>query len=384
MKIAAVEFRAVHVSAKTNWSFVRVRTEDGLTGVGEASLNGCEPLLAACLDLLRPRLLGAAPDDALPAVATYAHAPAGLVANAVRSALRQAFVDVRAKALGVPAWQLLGGRRRDRVPVYANVNRMTVDRSPGGCAASAAAAVARGFDAVKIAPFDGVLPDALHEPSMQVAIDTGIERVRAMREAVGPQVRLMVDCHWRFDEATALSVLDRLAAIGIRWFECPVSEQPHMHAALGRIREAARQRGIVLAGCEMQPSLQAFRPFVEPRRVDAIMPDVKYCGGPVAMLGIARLAHEHGVAFSPHNPTGPVCTMASLHASLAAVGVDGLELQVGESPLTRDLVHGIEPDFVGSAFAAPDAPGFGVDLDDAVLDAHPYAPVPAGLDERLG
>ena len=102
MPIAAIDFRVLHVSAKTNWSFVRVRTDDGLVGVGEASLNGYEPLLAACVDMLRPRLVGAAPDDALPQVATYAHAPGGLVANAVRSALRQAFVDVRAKASCLP------------------------------------------------------------------------------------------------------------------------------------------------------------------------------------------------------------------------------------------------------------------------------------------
>jgi galactonate dehydratase len=384
MKLASIDFHVLHVNAKTNWSFVRVRTDDGLTGVGEASLNGYEPLLAAYLDLLRPQLLGSGPDDSLPAVATHGHAPAGLVAHAIRSALRQAFVDVRAKALGVPAWQVLGGKRRERVPVYANVNRATVDRSPAGCAASAAAAVARGFRAVKIAPFDGVLPDALGMPSTQDAIEAGIARVRAMREAVGPEVRLMVDCHWRFDEPTALAVLDRIAGLGVDWFECPVSEQPHAHDALGRLRDAARTRGVVVAACELQTGVDGFRPFIAPRRVDVVMPDVKYCGGPFTLLAIARYAHAHGVACSPHNPTGPVCTMASLHAALAAVDVASLELQVGESPLTLDLVHGVEPTFAGFAFAAPEAPGWGVDLDEAVLDAHPYRPVPAGLDERLG
>jgi galactonate dehydratase len=383
-RIAAIDFRVLHVSAKTNWSFVRVRTEDGLSGVGEASLNGYEPMLAAYLDLLRPGLEGAEPDDALPALATYSHAPAGLVANAVRSAVRQAFVDVRAKAIGVPAWQLLGGRRRDRVPVYANVNRATTDRSPAGCAARARAAVEQGFRGVKIAPFDGVLPDALADPATLRAIDAGVERVRAMREAVGPDVRLMVDCHWRFDQPTALLVLDRLAAIGVQWFECPVSEQPRARDALARIREAAQVRGIVVAACELQTGVDGFRPFVRPRCVDAIMPDVKYCGGPFEMLRIAEYAHAHSVAFSPHNPTGPVCTMASLHVSLAAVAVESLELQIGESDLSRDLVHGVEPAFAGNAFAAPQAPGWGVDLDEAVLDAHPYCPVPTGFDECLG
>jgi len=383
-RIEAIEFRVLHVSSKTNWSFVRVHTSNGLSGVGEASLNGYEPLLATCLDLLRPGLLGAAPDETLPALATFPHAPAGLVAHAVRSALRQAFVDIQAKARGVPAWQWLGGRRRAEVPVYANVNRATTDRSPLGCAASAVAAVAAGYGAVKIAPFDGVLPDPAARPATRAAIDAGIERVRAMRAALGPVTPLMVDCHWRFDEHAALEVLDRLADIGIQWFECPVSEQAHSLDAVGRIREAASARGIALAGCELQTGLDGFRPFLQPRRVDVVMPDVKYCGGPVALLEIASLARAQGVACSPHNPTGPICTMASLHACLAAEAVTSLELQVGESPLSRELVFGVDPVQGGVARAIEGAPGWGIELDDAVLEAHPYAPVPAGLDERLG
>lgn len=383
-RIDAIEFHVLHVSSKTNWSFVRVRTSAGLAGVGEASLNGQEPLLAACLDLLRPRLLGVEPEETLPALATFPHATAGLVAHAVRSALRQAFVDIQAKARGIPAWQWLGGRHREQVPVYANVNRATTDRSPAGCAASALAAVAAGYGAVKIAPFDGVYPDQLATPAARTAIDAGIGRVRAMRAALGPATPLMVDCHWRFDERTALDVLDRLADIGIHWFECPVSEQAHALDALTRIREAAAARGVALAGCELQTALDGFRPFLQPRRVDVIMPDVKYCGGPVALLQIARLAQSQGVACSPHNPTGPVCTMASLHACLAAEAVASLELQVGESPLSRELVFGVDPVPHGVARAIEGAPGWGIELDDAVLEAHPYRPVPAGLDDRLG
>jgi galactonate dehydratase len=384
MHVVAVESRILHVNERTNWTFVRVRTDEGVTGVGEASLNGCEPLLDACLGQLRPQLVGAALDDALPVLATYPHAPDGLVGHAVRSALRQAFVDASARASGVPAWKLLGGARRDRVPVYANVNRGTRDRSPSGCARSARAAVDLGFRAVKIAPFDGVLPDALDAPATRRAIDAGIARVQAMREAVGADVRLMVDCHWRFDERTALDVLARLAPLRLHWFECPVSEQAHAHDALVRIRAAAAAKGTSVAACELQTGVDGFRPFVEPRRVDVVMPDVKYCGGPVEMLRIARYATAHGVRFSPHNPTGPVCTMASLHASLAADAVDSLELQLGESPLARDVVHGVEPAFVDGAFEAPQGPGWGVELDDDVLDAHPYRPVPQGLDARLG
>ena len=132
MRVAAIESRILGVSARTNWYFLRVRTDAGITGIGEASLNGYERLLDACLAELAPRLVGAALDDADPLLATYPHAPAGLVSNAIRSAIRQAYVDARARVQGVPACVLLGGKRRDRVPLYANVNRATVDRSPSG------------------------------------------------------------------------------------------------------------------------------------------------------------------------------------------------------------------------------------------------------------
>jgi len=384
MRVAAIESRILGVSARTNWYFVRVRTDTGITGIGEASLNGYERLLDACLAELAPRLAGAALDDADPLLATYPHAPAGLVSNAIRSAIRQAYVDARAREQGVPACVLLGGRRRDRVPLYANVNRATVDRSPGGCARSARAAVARGFSAVKIAPFDGVTPDALDRAETRRAIEAGIERVAAMREAVGPGVRLMVDCHWRFDEPTALRVLERLAALGLHWFECPVSEQAHSHEALGRIRSRANEVGVLVAACELQTTVDGFRPFVEPQRVDAVMPDVKYCGGPFEMLRIAGYASARGVRFSPHNPTGPVCTAASLHVALAAPAVDSLELQLGESALAQEVVGGVEPRFVDGCFAATPGHGWGIELDDDVLNRHPGRPVPPGLDERLG
>jgi galactonate dehydratase len=384
MRVAAIESRVLGVSARTNWYFVRVRTDAGITGIGEASLNGYERLLDACLAELAPRLEGTALDDAQPLLATYPHAPAGLVGNAIRSAIRQAYVDARAREQGVPACVLLGGRRRDRVPLYANVNRATVDRSPGGCAQSARAAVQQGFTAVKIAPFDGVTPDALGRVETRRAIEAGIERVAAMREAVGPNVRLMVDCHWRFDEPTALGVLERLAALGLHWFECPVSEQAHSLAALGRIRSRANELGVLVAACELQTTVDGFRAFVEPQRVDAVMPDVKYCGGPFEMLRIADYASARGVRFSPHNPTGPVCTAASLHVALAAPAVDSLELQLGESALTQDVVRGEGPRLVDGCFAATHGAGWGIELDDEVLDRHPCRAVPPGLDERLG
>ncbi len=384
MKLAALDTVALNVNARTNWLFVRVRLDDGAPGVGEASLNGWEPLVHTYCARLAEDFCGLALDDLRARLATYPHAPGGLVASAAKSAIEQALVDGEGRSRGVPAWQIVGDKRRDRVPVYANINRATVDRTPEGCARAAQAALAQGFGAVKIAPFDGVLPDALDRPATRRAIDVGIERVRAMRAAIGPAPRLMIDCHWRFDPPTARAVLERLADVNLHWFECPFSEHPSFHDALGELRAAAAAQGVLIAACELQTSVAGFRPFVTPRRVDVIMPDAKYAGGVREMVRIAAFAHEHGVKFSPHNPTGPVCTYASLHAAAAAVACDSLELQVGESDLYFDVVGGVRPAFVDGAFVVPDAPGLGVTLDDAVLAAHPERRVGTGLDEQLG
>lgn len=384
MKLVSIATHVLNVNARTNWTFVRVRFDDGSEGIGEASLNGWESLVVAyAAD--RGRALAGQDAAALPArLATYPHSPGGLVAHAVRSAIEQACCDAMARAAGVPVWQWLGGKRRDRVPVYANINRATVDRTPDGCARAAAAAVAQGFDGVKIAPFDGVLPDALDRAETRTAIDVGVERLYAMRAAIGPSVHLMADCHWRFDLATARAVLERLADARLRWFECPVSEHASSHGAMAELRAQANAQGTMLAACELQTGVAGFRPFVAPRLVDVIMPDVKYAGGIAEMIRIAAFANAHGVRFSPHNPTGPVCTYASLHAAAAAVDVDSLELQVGESALYFDVVGGARPAFVDGAFVVPDAPGLGITLDAKVLAAHPGRRVPQGLDERLG
>jgi len=384
MKLAAIDTHVLNVNARTNWIFVCVRLDDGAEGVGEASLNGWEPLVRAYCAQLGEDFRGGELAAVRARLATYPHSPGGLVASAAKSAIEQALIDAEGRSRGVPAWQLLGGKRRDRVPVYANINRATVDRSPDGCARSALAALAQGFHAVKIAPFDGVLPGALDRAETRRAVDLGVERVKAMRAAIGPSTPLMIDCHWRLDPPTARAVLERLADVRLHWFECPVSEQPSFHGALADLRAAANAQGVMVAACELQTSVAGFRPFVTPRRVDVIMPDVKYAGGMAEMLRIAAFAHEHGVRFSPHNPTGPVCTYASLHAAAAAVDCESLELQVGESELYFDVVGGARPAFVEGAFVVPDAPGLGITLDDAVLAAHPERRVGAGLDERLG
>lgn len=389
VRIAAIEPLVFNVSEKTNWFFIRVTAENGLTGIGEASLNGYEPAQVAFAENVREDWIGKTVDELLPLLHVYAHSPGGLIASSIISATEQAVTDLRAKAAGVPVYQLLGGSAasvRKAVRVYANINRGARDRSPEGIARAACNAVAQGYGALKIAPFDGVYWGDGNEPEKLRRTQAGIARVRAIREAVGPDIDIMVDCHWRFDERGAQRLLHELRPVRLYWIECPVSENSDSFAMLQRIHAGARDSGMKLAGAERQIGLGGFAPFVDDGLLDVVMPDVKYAGGYGEMLRIAARCAQRGVHFAPHNPTGPVCNLASMHICAVAPAFLVLEHQLAESPLFYDVAGGYQPKLVNGCFELPDAPGIGIELDNAVLRAHPYRRLPANanLDERLG
>ena len=388
--IAGITPFVVNLSPKSNWFFVRVTDDAGLHGYGEATLYGREPQQLEALERSSAALLGRSTSQALERVHAEPLQGAGLVASSVLSALEQALSDLSARELGKPLYQTFvpssskHEQPRTSIRMYANINRRTEDRTPQGFAASARDAVGKGYRAVKIAPFDGVVPDALGTGATRALIDAGIDRIHATREAIGWHTDLMVDCHWRFDEATATRVLRELESTKLFWFECPIGEGPENYEALSRLRSAANAAGTRLAGAEQGIGVDGFRPYVEGELYDVVMPDVKYAGGYAEMLRIAEMCDKRGVAFSPHNPTGPVCTMASLQLCALAPAFLVLEHQLGESPLYYELLRGAHPEVRDGCFALPDAPGIGIDLDEAVARAHPFQPLTNVRDSRLG
>ena len=386
MRIASIESLILNVSEKTNWFFIRVSAENGLSGIGEASLNGWETAQLAVADHLRQEWVGKTVDQLLPLLRVFPHSPGGLIASSIVSAIEQAVTDLRAQHAGVPLHALLGKALRKSVPVYANINRGARDRSPQGIARAACHAVDEGYTAVKIAPFDGVFWGDTDAAEVARRTRAGVERVLAIREAVGPDVRIMVDCHWRFDEARARQVMRDLQPARLYWLECPVSENPDAFALLQRMHQETRARDMKLAGAERQIGLGGFAPFVDDGLLDVVMPDIKYAGGYAEMLRIAERCAQRGVGFAPHNPTGPVCNLASMQLCAVAPGFLILEHQLAESPLFYDVVGGYRPRLVNGCFELPETPGLGISLDDAVLSRHPYRRLPANanLDERLG
>jgi galactonate dehydratase len=383
VRIARIDFAGVNVTPKTNWSFLRVTTEDGLTGIGEATLANHEGPLAAEAERLSRALVGADARARNTLARVLPHAPGGLVRHAVLSALDQALWDIDGQRAGEPIHLRLGGAVRDGVALYANINRGVAERTPEGFAEAARRAVADGFAAVKLAPFDPLVWEDASSPGFRAAYAQGLDRVAAVREAVGRGIDVMVDCHWRFSAGGAAAAIADLAPLALHWVECPVAEANL--AAIRRLRGMANDRGMRLAGAETLAGLAGFAPVIAAEAYDVLMPDIKYCGGHEEMRRIAALALVHGIEIAPHNPTGPVCHAHSVHASAAIPNATMLEVQFGETPLFTGIMAGAGPPASGGRAALPAAPGLGCSLRAGIEGERPWVPMERPwLDPRLG
>lgn len=351
----------VRISPKTIWAFLRVTDREGRVGTGEATLAGREKLLAeaarSCLPAWKAGELPKGPLDLMP-----------LPVAALWSACALAFDDLKAQGAGKPLMELYGGNASATIPLYANINRRTVDRSPAGFAASARHALDRGFWALKIAPFDDVTPMGCQDGTAEAAIALGLDRIEAVRSTIGPHAQLMVDCHWRFTPEAARRLIDALRLFGLYWLECPIAETEATIPELVDLRRRCHDVGMKLAGLEEFVGAANFEVFARKGAYDVMMPDIKYVGGPDEMMRAAEMLGRYGVLLSPHNPTGPICHAASLHLCAAMPG-SLLELQLDESPLFDKLVKPAPPDVSGGMSQLPLGSGLGLALEERVLSS---------------
>ncbi len=374
LRVTGFDLLPVRATDRTVWLLVRLRTDAGLTGLGEASdafgfANTTKQDAARMESELRgffgfiegksPLEIGAYRRQGEPLVAK-----GGLVAATAFSAIEQALWDLTGKALDVPVCSLFGGRVRQTLQVYANVNRATNPRSPAGFAAVARAAVQDGFRAVKGAPFDGFPAPGSPAASIEAAVENGIACVAAMRDAIGPQVELMVDCHSFFDVPLALRVARRLEPQNLAWYEEPVA--PERVEETREIRRGIQQP---MAGGEILYGVAGFAPLSRDRTVNVIMPDVKHCGGLLELTRIAAVAERDGVAVAPHNPSGPVSTAASVQVCAVVKNFRLLEFQWGEAAWRHDVVTPPER-FENGSIRVPERPGLGIELNEKVVRAH--------------
>ena len=277
-----------------------------------------------------------------------------------------ALLDIEGQARGLPIHALLGGAERRQIPLYANINRRTVERTPAAFAASAAVAIAAGYTSFKLAPFDEIDQARCAEGDIAPDLQHGLDRIAATREAIGPAATLRVDCHWRFDPKNAALMIDACRDFALDWIECPLPETPDAAEAIATLRKRAASHGCRLAGLETETSPAAFEPYLQAGSYDVIMPDVKYLGGLKGFKELAASAARQGAVVAPHNPTGPVCHAASLHVAAVLPELDSLEVQFDETPLFDALVGGPVSPVVAGEAAPPGGPGLGVAIDPGV------------------
>ena len=337
LRLVQISRKTVHVSGKTAWIFVRAVLSDGTEGFGEASDFANTASVEADLDLLAAAVAETRPRPVGPALDLLGGRHVTVARRAARSGVEAALLDAMARRAGVPLAALLGGPYRDQVPAYANINRGIADRAPEGFAARAREVVAEeGYAALKIAPFDGYLWDRTPENAL---LEAGLERIAAVRDAVGPGVRILIDCHGRFSPATAAFVIHEVAPLDPFWIEDPVDPVRTGGREQRALRALAHRHGIRVAGGEGIETLGDARRILADGAYDVILPDLRTTGVRTG-LAILDLAVASGVEASLHNPAGPLLDAVSRHAAAAAPSFLILERQVRESPLYDTLCGG--------------------------------------------
>jgi galactonate dehydratase len=351
-------------AGRTNLIFVEVRTDADLTGVGEASLEGKTEAVVGAVHDLADYLSG---QDATRIEhhwqTMYRHAfwRGGVVILSAISGIEQALWDILGKALGVPVYQLLGGRVRDRVRLYANGPR---GDSPEEVAESCRRLVEAGWGALKLAPFDAVPGVA----GPRELVDAR-RRLQLVRDAVGPNVDVLIDCHGRLSPTAAIQMADALEEFDIFFFEEPVlPEDPRALA------EVAARITIPVATGERLFTKWGFRDVLALGAADVLQPDLAHCGGILEARQIAAAAEVSFVGLAPHNPYSWLLTMASLQLDFATPNFLIQEFLVDHPPEVERLFATPFTWLPGGWVEPPTAPGLGVDLDWDAVRAHEQLP----------
>ena len=370
MKITDVEAFPVWVGHR-NQLLVKVTTDEGLAGWGESGLSGREKAVVGALEHYRELLIGRDPMQ-IGAIWQQLYRSqyfeGGRVLTAAMSAIDIALHDIKGKALGVPVWQLLGGKQRDRVPSLAS----TASEPSPGMIEEALEFKEAGFAAIRLSRSSGERDDdgaeARFEPAPAIAQTA--EWLNRAREALGLELVLGVDFHHRLSVAETASFCQRLAPGTLDFLEEPIrNESPEAYAALRTMTPIP-----FAIGEEFASKWQAM-PYIERGLTQYMRLDICIIGGFTEALKVAGWCEAHYVDLLPHNPLGPVCTAASIHLAAAVPNFTWLEynrsrLRPG-SP-DEDEIFVQKPQLDGASFPLPDGPGLGLEIDEQRLVRDPF------------
>jgi len=359
MKIADIRTVVVGNPWK-NWIYVIVESDDGLIGIGEAT-GGLEtqPRVAA-VEEVKHLAIGMDPRN-IHEIFHKIHIATYLNISAAMTGIEMACWDILGKSLGVPVYTLLGGKVRDRVRVYAN-GWYSGDRTPEGFAEKAKEVVGKGYTALKFDPFgDAHMQLSRKETKEAKAL------VRAVREAVGDEVDILIEAHDRFDTFAAIEIGNWLKDYEVTWFETPV-----MSNDVQALVEVARRVPVrVIAGERMQSTTE-FADFLSHKATDVINPEPLKVGGIWKSLQIAGIAAANHAEIALHNAESPFKTMVALHIDAVTPNVFIQEcFDDFMEPWVSDVLSGFHRVKDGY-LEMPTAPGIGVELNEEEAKKHPY------------
>jgi len=363
MKIAKLETFLTNAGLR-NYLFVRLTTDTGLTGIGEASLEWQEKAVQVLLhDWVEERILGTSPFDieaVIGGLIRDQYQGGATILTAI-SGVEIACWDLIGKACGQPVYKLLGGRARERLPAYAN-GWYGGAATPADYANKAFEVVARGYGGLKFDPFGTAWKEMT-----AAQMDQAEQIVAAVRRAVGDSVEIMIEVHGRLSAACAVAMGRRLAAYRPAWYEEPIS--PY---SLELLREVKTALPFPIAAGERLYMLEEFQRMIGLGACDVLQPDLAHCGGLGIGKKIAALAQAHDLRLAPHCSVGPVALAAAVHFGWSTPGVLVQECFAEyDVPWRAELVHGWDP-LRGGEFALPDRPGLGIELNVAACTVHPY------------
>jgi L-alanine-DL-glutamate epimerase-like enolase superfamily enzyme len=395
MRIAAV--KTAVVEANYDYTYVRVFADSGEYGTGESFFA---PGLTGIIRDLAPVLVG---KDArhldrltreLRRAASGAGSVAGYAHNAI-SGIEAALWDLLGKHFHVPIWQLLGGQFRDGIRLYADCHagegleswgpallprepawfrqeRARREKSkngapslsPEGYSARAREAVGRGFDFLKfdLDAFHGQPADLLTRPLTAGEIEKMTECVAAIRQAVGRDVELALDCHWRYNLTDAIKIARALEPFHIAWLEDPLPPE-----SVDGFRVLHESTTVPICTGENLYLREGFKHLLEQYAVNIISPDLQKTGGLLEAKRIAELAALYEIPVAPHNISSPLGTIASCHVCSTLTNFMVLEFHGQDVPFWDDLITGVPKPLIQNGYIqVPTGPGLGVELNENV------------------
>ena len=348
-----------------NLTFVKVETDEGITGISEVRMNNRTDALVAYIDGAKRRhVIGSDPfntEDLYQRMFRDDYGRAGEIVATGISVIEIACWDIIGKALNQPVYRLLGGACRDRIKAYAN-GWYRVERTPEEFHAAAKRVLEKGYKALKFDPFGAGYYELSYEEKLK-----SVSLVEAVRDAVGPDVEILVEMHGRFSPYTAIEIAAELEQYKPSWVEEPVP--PDNIAALAKASDSIN---LPVATGERLHNKYEYRELINLQAADILQPDITQTGGFLETKKIAAMGDMCYMTVAPHNVGGPVSTATALHFAACTTNFKIQEhFNDFSEAWVKEAATGC-PEVIDGYFSLPNGPGLGMELNEDLIAQHPY------------